>query len=125
MISMFSRVTKFVSGIYYRLFPLKKRLAVIEKDIESLCGDINILRRRVYELEELTKNLVTIGVDVHFREPNMILIFSHINGGQIRHIDANFTSMHELNALVSELKVRYHTTRVVVDMPPGHRKYPW
>lgn len=82
---------------------------------------------RVRELEVLYRDLVSIGVDVHFKDPSMILIYSHLKGGQIRQISANFESIAELNDLVERLKHKYKTSIVIRDMPgqcPGRRQIP-
>lgn len=111
---MFKKIRKFFSDLR-----LVGDIPSMQKDANSLSKRVDHLQSRVFELEELTRNLVTIGVDVHFREPNMILIFSKINGGQIRHIDATFKDARELRNFVEELKVRFHTTNVVMDLPAG------
>ena len=81
------------------------------------------LRGRVKELERLNKDLVNIGVDVHFKEPHMILIYTKLGGGQIRHVEASFKSLRELNEFVRELRERYHTNAVTYDLPRGMRRY--
>jgi hypothetical protein len=74
---------------------------------------------RINNLDSLYKDLASIGVDVHFREPHMILIYSRLNGGQIREVRADFTNMKELEDFVRELKSRYNTSHVVSDLPHG------
>jgi len=73
----------------------------------------------IRRLEVLTRDLVSIGVDVHFKEPHMILIYSRLNGGQIREIRADFKSVQELQQCVEELKNRYGTKSVTWDVPRG------
>lgn len=73
-------------------------------------------------LSELYGNLVNIGVDVHFKEPHMILIYSRLNGGQLRHIEADFKDLRQLDELVRELKARYRTDRETWDPPQGGMK---
>lgn len=72
---------------------------------------------RLQRLERLTRDLVSIGVDVHFKEPHMILIYSRLNGGQIREIRAQFESIRDLDELVRGLRERYGTSAVTWDMP--------
>ena len=38
----------------------------------------------IEKLNVLYSNLTSIGIDVHFKSPHMILIFSRLKGGQIR-----------------------------------------
>lgn len=78
---------------------------------------------RLNELDSLYSDLVSIGVDVHFRgQPHMILIFSRLKGGQIREISAHFNSLQELNDLCKYLKDRYKPSSTFVDMPYGFRR---
>ena len=65
--------------------------------------------RLIQENSETIKNLVSIGVDVHFKEPHMILIYSKLRGGQIRHIPVRLDNIRDLQNLVQELKNRYKT----------------
>lgn len=76
----------------------------------------------IRRLEVLTRDLVSIGVDIHFKEPHMILIYSRLNGGQIREIRADFRDMRELQQFVEGLKVRFNTSSVTVDRPMGMDK---
>lgn len=68
-------------------------------------------------LNSFYEDLVSIGVDVHIKSPSMILIYSHLKGGQIRHIDADFNDLRELNSFVRELKGRFKTETVTYDLP--------
>lgn len=77
----------------------------------------------IYKQDKLLNDLVHIGVDVHFKKPHMILIFSKLNGGQIRHIDADFKDIHELRQFVQEMKERYKTTHTTWDLPPQLRHF--
>jgi hypothetical protein len=89
----------------------------VEDDVirlSLLCRDLIASHAR---LSQLHKDLVSIGVDVHFKTPSMILIYSHLQGGQIRHIDANFESMVELNEFVKCLKEQFMTKAVMWDAP--------
>lgn len=70
-------------------------------------------------LNGLYGNLVNIGVDVHFKEPHMILIYSRLNGGQLRHVEADFKNLRDLDDFVRELKARYRTDRETWDTPRG------
>lgn len=73
-------------------------------------------------LNELYGNLVSIGVDVHFKEPHMILIYSKLNGGQLRHIEASFDNLYQLNNFVKDLRERFRTDRETWDFPCGVSK---
>ena len=73
---------------------------------------------RINKLDFVTKNLVSIGVDVHFKEPHMILIYSRLGGGQLREIRVHFKDLRELEDLVRELKARYATDYVIIDALP-------
>lgn len=71
----------------------------------------------IEELDHHYRDIVSLGIDVHFKKPHMILIYSHFNGGLIRHIEADFRDPKELNSLVHELKNRYRTKNVIYDTP--------
>ncbi len=71
----------------------------------------------IEELDKHYRDLVSIGVDVHFKKPHMILIYSHLNGGLIKHIDAAFDNLQDLTELVRELEDRYKTRRTIWDVP--------
>lgn len=79
------------------------------------------LQTRVIQLERLYSDLVSIGVDVHFKEPHMILIYSKINGGQLRHIEADFKDLCELNEFTRHLRERYNASSRAEtwDLPPN------
>ena len=103
-------------------------LILLIKAIGNLCLDIDRLKVRIKKLESSTDNLdnfvkdiVSIGVDVHFKEPHMILIYTRLAGGQIRHIEAYFKDVRELNDLVKQLCDRYKTQQVIFDIPAGIR----
>jgi len=103
-------------------------LILLIKAIGNLCLDIDRLKVRIKKLESSTDNLdnfvkdiVSIGVDVHFKEPHMILIYTRLAGGQIRHIEAYFKDVRELNDLVKQLCDRYKTQQVIFDIPAGMR----
>ena len=76
----------------------------------------------IYKHDKLLDDLVHIGVDVHFKEPHMILVFSKLNGGQIRHIKADFKDLRELRLFVQEMKERYKTKHTTWDLPPAMRE---
>ena len=78
-----------------------------------------VLQTRIIDLERLYSDLVSIGVDVHFKEPHMILIYSKINGGQLRHIEASFGNLKELNEFCRSLREKYKTKMQTNDLPPG------
>ena len=80
---------------------------------------INKVEIEVNKLNRLYTDLTSIGIDVHFKEPHMILIYSHLNGGQIRHIDADFDNISDLNSFVRELKDRFKVTHTIYDRPFG------
>jgi hypothetical protein len=83
---------------------------------------VESLNSKVNRLDNLYADLVSIGVDVHFKEPHMILIYSRLNGGQIREVRANFNNLKELNEFVRELKQRYATNHEIWDFPQGFNK---
>lgn len=87
--------------------------------IQKWLGIVALIHR-TNELYQLYSDLVSIGVDVHFKSPHMILIYSQLKGGQIRHIEANFASISELNSFVEELKGRFHTEQLTYDFPHGY-----
>jgi hypothetical protein len=88
----------------------------IEKNILDQQNQIN-------RLFKLNKDLVHIGVDVHFKSPHMILIYSKLAGGQLYHVDVNFESLIELRNFVMMLKEKYNTDKVICDTPPGYDSY--
>lgn len=73
----------------------------------------------IKRLEKLYSDLVSIGIDVHFREPHMILIYSKLNGGQLRHIPVDIGNIPQLEKIVRELKEMYGTTVETWDYPKG------
>lgn len=79
---------------------------------------IDEIKEEVKELNRLYTNLVSIGVDIHFREPTTIIIISKLKGGQVRHIPTEITSIRELNNLTAALRHQYRTNRVIWDKPP-------
>jgi len=81
-----------------------------EKAISELSGIVHATDQR-------TKDLVNIGVDVHFKEPHMILIYSKLNGGQLRHISVAIDNTKELQQMVQTLKERYGTRETTWDKP--------
>jgi hypothetical protein len=81
---------------------------------------------KIRRLNNLYKDLVSIGVDVHFKSPHMILIYSRLKGGQIFEIDAHFDNNKDLMDFVKELKYRFNTSYIHTDIPPqliGWRKF--
>lgn len=94
---------------------------LVEK-IKDFLG-ISSQEREIAELKGKIHNLTHIGVDVHFKTPSMILIYSRLNGGQIKHIDANFLTVDELVSFVEELKYRFDTDRVLFDLPASSKPY--
>lgn len=80
--------------------------------------EIDNIVYNIKTLNELYSDLVSIGVDVHFKSPHMILIYSQLNGGQLRYIEVNFNDLKELLQLVKELKKRYQTDKIWWDCPP-------
>jgi hypothetical protein len=90
----------------------------IARNLELIRYNEQAIRTNEKEIaynQVVTKNLASIGVDVHFKEPHMILIYSKLNGGQLRHISAEFKDLQELNQFVKELKFRYNTDKVTLD----------
>lgn len=83
----------------------------------GLDKDVQLLKTDLKNLEDTMKDLVNIGVDVHFKEPHMILIYSRLNGGQLRHIDADFKNLKDLDLFVCELRGRFNTSRETWDVP--------
>ena len=81
--------------------------------------EIDELTRGVTKLNQVTADLVNIGVDVHFKEPHMILIYSRLNGGQIREVRADFKNLKDLDRFVKELKSRFNTRSEIWDAPPS------
>ena len=79
--------------------------------------DINV--KEIIKLKVLYSDLVSIGVDVHFKEPHMILIYSKINGGQLRHIEADFDNLKELNEFCRHLREKYKTKMQTNDLLHG------
>lgn len=96
-------------------------------DISDMQISIQHLNRRsneavddINKLDRRTTDLVSIGVDVHFKEPHMILIYSRLNGGQIREISARFDSLADLTRAVREIEERYGSRRSTTwDAPIG------
>lgn len=81
------------------------------------------VQEKAQRLEQLYADLVSIGVDVHFKEPHMILVYSRLKGGQIREIRADFDNMQDLDRFVAELRVRFNTKAVTYDLPDRLRRF--
>ena len=90
--------------------------------IAELNRKINLIEMKQTSLSKTIEDLVSIGIDVHFTKPSMILIYSKLNGGQIRHIDANFESIRDLDKFIIELQQRFRTEIVTLDTHPGFRR---
>lgn len=73
----------------------------------------------IRRLDKLNADLVNIGVDVHFKHPHMVLVYSRLNGGQLRHIDINFSNLNDLEFFVKETKRKYNTEVETWDLPHG------
>jgi len=90
----------------------------IKRKLRSWLG-IENNQASINDLNRLYSALTSIGIDVHFKEPHMILIFSKLKGGQIRHIDAHFENLSELNHLAKRLKEEYRPRDIFYDFPMG------
>ena len=95
----------------------------LEIDTKNLEISINSSKMRLNNLDALYADLVSIGIDVHFKSPHMILIYSNLKGGQLRHIEASFETLQELNDLVKFLKEKYKTKEITWDMPPHTSRF--
>jgi len=81
------------------------------------------VNQAIIKMQLQLADLASIGVDVHFKgEPHMILIFSRLNGGQIREIPAHFDNIKDLTDCVQRLKERYGVRSVTWDLPHGFNK---
>jgi len=96
---------------------IERNLELIRINDEAVRHNMEIVRQH----NKLLADLVHIGVDVHFKKPHMILVYSKLNGGQIRYIDVDFDNMEELNSFVTTLKKRYNTNKETWDTPPHMR----
>lgn len=85
--------------------------------IESIEKSYNKHDNQLFDLNERLSSAMSIGVDVHFKKPHMIIIFSSLKGGQIRHIDTYFNNIKDLELLVKELKLKYKPRNVFWDTP--------
>lgn len=81
------------------------------------------MRNDIEKVKQVVGAATTIGVDVNFGSPHMIIVFSKLNGGQIRHIDAQFDGLKELEEFVRVIKERYGARKMVYDMPNSIRMY--
>lgn len=101
-----------------------RRWLGVEHDKELATKILNSQIKETARLALRLDDLVSIGVDVHFKgEPHMILIYSRINGGQLREIQASFDNIADLNKAVKEIAARYGARQVTVDMPPIRRSF--
>lgn len=103
---------------------LKKWLGIEANEvwINGLGHRIEQNERDIETLDRLYTDLTSIGIDVHFKSPHMILIFSKLNGGQIHHIDANFKDIRELMDFVRWLKEKYRPKEIYWDAPPSFKE---
>lgn len=94
-------------------------LPQLEALVREASSDALVARQR-------TKDLVQIGVDVHFKgESSMILVYSRLGGGQIREIPARFDNISDLNRAVKEIEGRYGADPrgTIWDAPPAMRSF--
>jgi hypothetical protein len=91
--------------------------------IESLEVSSKRLSEEFSRQDELLKDLVSIGVDVHFKSPHMILVYSAIKGGQIRHIEAKFDDLRDLRNFTEYLRRKFNTEKVTWDGPLGTHQF--
>jgi hypothetical protein len=91
----------------------------IRNKLIALLG-IAKIQEDVKELYRLNSNLVSIGVDVHFKEPTTIIIVSKVKGGQVRHIPTGIATMEELNRATRMLRKEYNTNDERWDRPPQY-----
>jgi len=78
---------------------------------------------KIKDLENVISDLVHIGVDVNFKEPHMIIIYSKLKGGQMRLIPAQFDNLKDLEDYVSYLKEKYKTKMERWDTPPSYKHF--
>lgn len=97
---------------------------LILKNLEHTKRNADIahkLSKQMNVTDQRTKDLVSIGVDVHFKEPHMILIYSKLNGGQLRHISVDLKDIRELRDLIANIEYTYGTNKTTWDTPPQFR----
>ena len=86
-------------------------------NIDYIAKSVRTNEKIVCAVDARTRDLVHIGVDVHFKSPHMILIYSKLKGGQLRHIDVDLKDMNHLHTAVREIKQRYGTRKEIWDTP--------
>ena len=91
--------------------------------IDKMQESLNGVHDRIAKLYKLNKDLASIGVDVHFKEPHKILIYTRLGGGQICEVPVTFDNLRELNECVDMLRQRYNTSDVLYDTPHGMKEY--
>jgi len=77
------------------------------------------LKTRIESLEAFVQDVMHIGVDVHFKSPHMILIYTRLGGGQIREIEADFENLADLNRFCQRIKESFRTKQIIYDRPAG------
>jgi hypothetical protein len=112
-----------IEDIESKLDPAYKMASIAESNINTCLERIYQTRQRVDRLDKLCSDLVNIGVDVNFKSPHMILIYTKLGGGQIHHIDADFKDLGALREFVGSLKARFHTDKATYDLPAGMSRY--
>jgi hypothetical protein len=101
---------------------LLEKMLLYQEKAQAQAGDkIKKADQRITSLETFVQDIVNLGVDVHFKTPHMILIYTRLGGGQIREIEAQFEDLKALDEFVRELRTRFRTNNVTVDMPFGLR----
>lgn len=103
---------------------LRKWLGVEQNESGIKYNETGIVYNKsgIKTLDRLYSDLTSIGVDVHFKSPHMILIFTKLKGGQIYHIDADFKDLKEVMELVKGLKERWRPKEVYWDAPPAFKQ---
>jgi hypothetical protein len=88
-------------------------------ELDKLEHNVVRAENNIDVLQERTENLFNMGVDVHFKSDHMILIYSKLNGGQIRHIDVDVKDMRHLKHICDSLKSAYGIRQTFYDVPYG------
>lgn len=96
---------------------LDKRITDTRQHLEDTCKRLSALEKFTEDLHDLAH----VGVDVHFKSPHMILVYTKLNGGQIHHIDAEFKTIKELRDFIQSLKARFRTELGTTDWPRSMR----
>ena len=75
--------------------------------IAELRGRVNYQQSAIDHLISVLGKESVVGVDVHFKSPSLVIVFTRAAGGQIRIFDADIGSLRALKEFADYIEYRY------------------